>query len=81
MLAYIRGRVKFKSPGRIGWSMATHLRTELVLSALEMASRRRPPKDAIHQSGQGRRYTSLDYESPVGYETKSAESCYTIATG
>lgn len=136
----------------VGWSMATHLRTELVLSALEMALWRRRPEDVIHHSDQGCQYTSvafgkrcqdagvrpsmgsvggcfdnamcesffatlececldrqrfktqrearmavfdfiegfynpyrrhsaLDYESPVGYDTKRAESCRSIASG
>lgn len=136
----------------VGWSMATHLRTELVLSALEMALWRRRPGDVIHHSDQGCQYTSvafgkrcqeagvrpsmgsvgdcfdnamcesffatlececldrqcfktqrearvavfdfiegfynphrrhsaLDYESPVGYETKRAESCCSTASG
>jgi putative transposase len=141
----------------VGWSMATHLRTELVLSALEMALWRRRPEDVIHHSDQGcqrefkwwsqhrqvrccqeagvrpsmgsvgdcfdnamcesffatlececldrqrfrtqrearmavfdfiegfynphRRHSALDYESPVGYESKRAESCCSIASG
>jgi putative transposase len=136
----------------VGWSMARHLRTELVLSALEMALWRRRPGNVIHHSDQGCQYTSiafgqrcreagvrpstgsvgdcfdnamcesffatlececldrerfrtrsdarmavfdfiegfynphrrhsaLDYESPVSYETKRAESCCMIASG
>lgn len=136
----------------VGWSMATHLRTELVLSALEMALWRRRPGDVIHHSDQGCQYTSiafgqrcrqagvrpsmgsvgdcfdnamcesffatlececldrerfrtqrearmavfdfiegfynphrrhsaLDYESPISYESKRAESCRMIASG
>jgi putative transposase len=37
----------------VGWAMATHLRTELVLAALEMALFRRRPKDVVHHSDQG----------------------------
>jgi len=37
----------------VGWSMATHLRTELVLDALDMAIRRRHPAAVIHHSDQG----------------------------
>jgi hypothetical protein len=33
--------------------MATHLRTELVLAALEMAIGQRKPSDVIHHSDQG----------------------------
>ena len=37
----------------VGWSMASHLRTELVLDALEMAIGQRRPGDVIHHSDQG----------------------------
>jgi putative transposase len=37
----------------VGWAMATHLRTELVLDALEMAVGQRRPRDLIHHSDQG----------------------------
>ena len=36
----------------VGWSMANHLRTELVLDALEMAIGQRRPGDVIHHSDQ-----------------------------
>ena len=45
----------------VGWSMANHLRTELVLSALEMAIGQRRPSDVIHHSDQGSQYTSLAF--------------------
>ena len=39
----------------VGWSMADHLRSELVVSALEIAlDRRRPDRGLIHHSDQGR---------------------------
>src|SRR5262245_57718839 len=37
----------------VGWAMATHLRTELVLEALTMAFTQRRPTDVIHHSDQG----------------------------
>ncbi len=37
----------------VGWSMATHLRTELVLDALNMALGQRRADDVIHHSDQG----------------------------
>src|ERR1700730_140022 len=37
----------------VGWSMANHLRTELVLDALEMAIGQRRPDGVIHHSDQG----------------------------
>ena len=45
----------------VGWAMANHLRTELVLAALEMALGQRRPKDVIHHSDQGSQYTSLAF--------------------
>jgi putative transposase len=45
----------------VGWSMANHLRTELVLAALEMAVGQRRPNDVIHHSDQGSQYTSLAF--------------------
>ena len=37
----------------VGWAMETHLRTELVLAALEMAMGQRKPSNVIHHSDQG----------------------------
>ena len=34
----------------VGWAMASHLRTELVLDALNMALAQRHPEDVIHQT-------------------------------
>jgi putative transposase len=45
----------------VGWAMANHLRTELVLDALEMAIRQRKPLGVIHHSDQGSQYTSLAF--------------------
>ena len=46
----------------VGWAMAPHLRTELVVDALEMAiSRRRPRPGLVHHSDQGTQYTSLAF--------------------
>jgi putative transposase len=45
----------------VGWSMATHLRTELVLEALNMALWQRRPNDVIHHSDQGTQYTSIAF--------------------
>lgn len=48
----------------VGWSMQSHLRTELVISALEMAlEQRRPPQGVIHHSDQGCQYTSVEFGS------------------
>jgi putative transposase len=45
----------------VGWSMAHHLRAELVLDALEMAIGQRRPRNVIHHSDQGSQYTSLAF--------------------
>jgi putative transposase len=45
----------------VGWAMATHLRTELVLDALNMALWQRRPEAVIHHSDQGSQYTSLAF--------------------
>jgi putative transposase len=41
--------------------MATHLRTELVLDALQMALGQRRPEDVVHHSDQGTQYTSIAF--------------------
>lgn len=45
----------------VGWSTANHLRTELVLDALDMAVGQRRPRDVIHHADQGSQYTSLAF--------------------
>ena len=45
----------------VGWSMAGHLRTELVLDALDMAVEQRRPGSVIHHSDQGCQYTSFAF--------------------
>ncbi len=45
----------------IGWAMATHLRTELVLNALNMALWQRRPDQVIHHSDQGCQYTAFAF--------------------
>lgn len=45
----------------VGWSMANHLRAELVIDALEMAIGQRRPGEVIHHSDQGSQYTSLAF--------------------
>ena len=46
----------------VGWSMATHLRAELVIAALDMAlARRRPGHGLVHHSDHGTQYTSLAF--------------------
>ncbi len=45
----------------VGWAMASHLRTELVLQALDMALEQRQPQGVIHHSDHGCQYTSLAF--------------------
>jgi putative transposase len=46
----------------VGWSMATHLRTEIVVDALQMAiARRKPAPGLVHHSDRGAQYTSLSF--------------------
>jgi putative transposase len=46
----------------VGWSMAGHLRTSLILDAIDMAIvRRRPAAGLVHHSDRGTQYTSLAF--------------------
>ena len=46
----------------VGWAMESHLRTELVVDALEMAVWRRKPKAGlVHHSDRGVQYTALSF--------------------
>jgi putative transposase len=65
----------------VGWAMATHLRTELVLDALNMALWQRRPRSVVHHSDQGSQYTSLAFgsrckEARVRPSTGSVGDCY-----
>ena len=61
--------------------MAAHLRTELVVEALEMAVAQRRPEAVIHHSDQGCQYTSLAFgarcrESGVALSMGSVGDCF-----
>ena len=46
----------------VGWSMATHKKTEIVVDALQMAiARRKPAPGLVHHSDRGVQYTSLSF--------------------
>jgi len=45
----------------VGWEMAGHLRSELVLEALDMATEQRDPEETVHHSDQGCQYTALAF--------------------
>jgi putative transposase len=66
----------------VGWSMANHLRTELVLDALELALwNRRPGPGLIHHSDHGSQYTSLAFgrrcrEAGIAASMGSVGDCF-----
>jgi len=66
----------------VGWAMADHLRTDLVLAALHLAlQRRRPAVGLIHHSDRGCQYTSLAFgqhlrASGLVPSTGSVGDCY-----
>ena len=65
----------------VGWSMANHLRTRLVLDALDMALWQRRPDGVIHHSDQGSQYTSIAFgkrcrDAGVRPSTGSVGDCY-----
>jgi putative transposase len=45
----------------VGWAMENHLRTELVLAALDIATTLRPPQGVIFHSDHGCQYTSYAF--------------------
>jgi putative transposase len=66
----------------VGWSMATHMRAELVTAALDMAvARRRPGEGLVHHSDHGSQYTSIAFgrrlrESGIAASMGSIGDCY-----
>ena len=61
--------------------MANHLRTELVLEALDMAAKQRSPEETIHHSDQGCHYTAIAFgrrckDEGVRPSMGSAGDCY-----
>ena len=66
----------------VGWAMADHLRTELVVNALDMALwNRRPAPGLIHHSDHGCQYTSLAFgrrcrEAGIAVSMGSVGDCF-----
>ena len=65
----------------VGWALATHLRTELVLEALEMGLWRRRPQQGllVHHSDKGSQYLSDGYAARLaaaGIIPSAARSAY-----
>ena len=71
----------------VGWAMAGHLRTELVVAALDMAvARRRPAVGLIHHSDHGCQYTSLAFggrlrDAGIAASLGSRGDCFDNALG
>lgn len=65
----------------VGWAMTAHLRTSLVLAALDIAIATRKPQGVIHHSDQGSQYTSVAFgarckEAGVRPSTGSVGDCF-----
>jgi putative transposase len=66
----------------VGWAMADHLRSELVVEALEMATwNRRPSPGLVHHSDHGCQYTSLAFgqrcrQAGIAVSMGSVGDCY-----
>ena len=66
----------------VGWSMADHLRAELVIDALEMGlHRRRPERGLIHHSDQGCQFTAVLFskrcaKAGIAISMGSVGDCY-----
>jgi len=61
----------------VGWAMATHLRTELILEALTMAVTQRRPTNVIHHSDHGCQYTARRrFAIPAAARLDIFEGCY-----
>lgn len=65
----------------VGWAMESHLRTELVTAALQMALAQRHPEEVIHHSDHGCQYTSIAFgrrciEAGVRPSMGSVGDCY-----
>ena len=60
---YLAGVIDLCSRRIVGWSMAEHMRTDLVADALRMAlARRGPAPGLLHHSDRGVQYASDDYQ-------------------
>lgn len=63
---YLAGVMDLCSRKIVGWSMADHLRAELVKDALTMAAdARRPPPGLVHHSDRGVQYACGEYRALV----------------
>lgn len=61
---YIAAVLDLHSRRVVGWAIASHMRSSLVVDALQMAlGRRRPPANLLHHSDQGIQYASQEYQA------------------
>jgi putative transposase len=65
----------------VGWAMAAHLRTQIVLDALDMGIGQRRPDKLVHHSDHGSQYTSIAFgkrcqEAGVRPSMGSIGDCY-----
>jgi len=60
---YVAAVLDLYSRKIVGWSMAEHLRTDLVAGALALAlGQRRPGRELLHHSDRGVQYASAEYQ-------------------
>jgi transposase InsO family protein len=65
---YLAAVIDLCSRKVVGWSMAEHLRTDLVADALKMAvARRSPSPGLLHHSDRGVQYASDDYQALLAH--------------
>jgi putative transposase len=63
---FLAGVIDGFSKRMVGYAMAEHMKTTLVIQALRMAVKhRRPPKGLIHHSDKGTQYTSYAYQDEL----------------
>jgi putative transposase len=79
---YLAGALDCFSRRLVGWSMAEHMRTELVVDALQMAvARRRPGEGLVHHSDRGSQYTAIAFgrhcrEAGIALSMGSKGDCF-----
>lgn len=63
---YLAGTMDKLSKRIVGYAMADHMRTELVIDCLNMAiTHRKPPKGLIHHNDKGAQYTSYAFQRKI----------------
>lgn len=63
---YLAGTMDLLSKRIVGYAMADHMKTELIIDCLNMAiTHRKPPKGLIHHSDRGSQYTSYKFQNKL----------------